>query len=115
MKRTFKYIALIVTAFLFVFSCNEDKIGEDEFGALKGKVVAAGSNEPLPNTRISTNPVSSTVFTDSSGNFLIESILVGEYAVEAKKDGFLTDFAPATINGNLTSNVVFELEVSTFN
>jgi hypothetical protein len=115
MKSTLKYLALIIAAFLFVFSCNEDKIGEDEFGSLKGKVVAAGTNEPLPNTRISTNPVSSTVFTDSSGNFLIESILVGEYAVEAKKDGYLADFAPATINGNVTSNVVFELEISTFN
>jgi Tol biopolymer transport system component len=115
MKSTLKYLVLIAAAFLFVFSCNEDKIGDNEFGRLTGKVVASGTNEPLANVRISTDPVSSTVFTDSSGNFVIESILVGDYSVGAKKDGFLADFAPATINGNVTSNVVFELEVSTFN
>ena len=66
MKGSFKYIALIATTFLLLFSCNEDKIGENEFGTLKGKVVASGSNAPLENVRIATNPVSSTVFTDSS-------------------------------------------------
>ena len=115
MKNIFKYLVLIAASLLIVFSCNEDKIDENEFGSLKGKVVASGSNEPLPNTKISTNPVSSTVFTDSSGNFMIESILVGEYAVEAKKDGYLADFAPATVEGNRTTTVVFELLVSTFN
>jgi hypothetical protein len=115
MKGSFKYIALITTTFLLLFSCNEDKIGENEFGTLNGKVVAAGTNEPLENVRISTNPVSSTVFTSASGNFTIENIAVGDYSVEAKKDGYLADFAPATINGNVSSNVVFELEVSTFN
>ncbi len=115
MKSTLKYLVQIAAAFLIVFSCNENKIGDDEFGRLTGKVVASGTNEPLENVRVSTDPVSSTVFTDSSGNFVIDNILVGDYSVGAKKDGFLADFAPATINGNLTSNVVFELEVSTFN
>jgi hypothetical protein len=115
MKNIFKYLVLIAASLLIVFSCNEDKIDENEFGSLKGTVVASGSNEPLPNTKISTNPVSSTVFTDSSGNFLIESILVGEYAVEAKKDGYLADFAPATVEGKRATTVVFELLVSTFN
>jgi Tol biopolymer transport system component len=115
MKGSIKYIALITTVFLLLFSCNENKIDENEFGTLNGKVVASGTNEPLENVRISTNPVSSTVFTSASGNFTIENIAVGEYSVEARKEGFLTDFEPVTINGNLSSNIVFELEVSTFN
>ena len=115
MKGSFKYIALIATTFLLLFSCNEDKIGENQFGTLKGKVVASGSNAPLENVRIATNPVSSTVFTDSSGNFTIENILVGDYSVEARTDGYIADFEPATINANVTSNVVFELDPSTAN
>lgn len=114
--RRFLNVKLIgVVALLLVFSCNEDKIGENEFGTLKGTVVAAGSNTPLENVKISTDPVSSTVFTDSAGKFTISNIAVGDYSVLAKKDGYLAEFEPATINGNLTSNVVFELLVSTAN
>ncbi|MCW5519261.1 carboxypeptidase regulatory-like domain-containing protein [Aureitalea sp. L0-47] len=115
MKRSLQYIAFVSLAFLLVYSCNEDKIGENEFGTLTGKVVVSGSNAPLENVRISTNPVSSTVFTDSSGTFIIENIVVGEYSVEARKEGYIADFEPATINGNVSSNVVFELDPSTAN
>ena len=115
MKRSLQYIAFVSLAFLLMFSCNENKIGENEFGTLTGTVVASGSNTPLANVRISTSPVSSTVFTDSSGTFIIENILVGEYSVEARIEGYIADFEPATINGNVTSNVVFELDPSTAN
>lgn len=115
MKRSLYFIGFISMAFLLMYSCNEDKIGENEFGTLTGKVVVSGSNAPLANVRISTSPVSSTVFTDSTGNFIIEEILVGEYSVEARIDGYIADFEPATINGNATSNVVFELDPSTAN
>ena len=98
-----------------MFSCNEDRIGEDDTGAISGTVVAAGSNTPIPNARIATQPVSSTVFTDSLGKFLIENVPVGEYAVEARVEDFLADFEPTTVLANTTVNVVFELDVSTAN
>lgn len=108
-------MAIFGTVFLLLFSCNENKIGENEFGTLKGTVVASGSNIPLPNTRVSTDPVSSTVFTDSLGKYIINDIPVGDYTVEARKDGYLADFEPATINGNAATTLVFELMVSTVN
>ena len=47
---------------------------------------------PLENVKITTNPASTTVFTDSEGNFKIEDILVGDYSVQAEKDNFETSF-----------------------
>ncbi len=47
---------------------------------------------PLENVKISTNPTSSIVFTDSDGNFEIQDVLVDDYSVQAEKDGYLTQF-----------------------
>ncbi|HIB48968.1 MAG TPA: carboxypeptidase regulatory-like domain-containing protein [Flavobacteriaceae bacterium] len=115
MKDRILYISVFLTLIVGMFSCNEDRIGEDDTGAISGTVVAAVSNTPIPNARIATQPVSSTVFTDSLGKFLIENVPVGEYAVEARVEDFLADFEPTTVLANTTVNVVFELDVSTAN
>ncbi len=115
MKGSRTYLKLIGVLLILLFSCNEDKIGENDFGTIKGNVVAAGNNMPLENVRISTQPISSTVFTDSDGKFTIENVPVGDYAVEARIDDYITDFEPTTVVANAPVNVVFELEVSTTN
>lgn len=109
------YFILMGVLLVLLFSCNEDRIGENEFGSIKGTVVATGTNLPIPNTRISTNPVTSTVFTDSLGKYLIENVPVGEYAVEARVDGYIADFEPTVVEANADVVVVFELDVSTAN
>ncbi|MEM7187385.1 MAG: carboxypeptidase regulatory-like domain-containing protein, partial [Bacteroidota bacterium] len=109
------YFTLLGMLLVVLFACNEDRIDEGQFGTIKGTVVASGSNVPLPNVRISTNPVTSTVFTDSLGNYTIENVPVGEYAVEARVDGYIADFEPTVVEANLAVVVVFELEVSTAN
>jgi hypothetical protein len=101
--------------FLLSFSCSEDRIGENDFGTLEGTVVSIGLNEPLANVKISTQPISSTIFTDEFGRFSISEIAVGDYSVQAKKDGYLAGFEPVQILANRTVNVIFELEVSTAN
>ncbi|WP_084677514.1 carboxypeptidase-like regulatory domain-containing protein [Altibacter lentus] len=111
-RTFFKYIGVFL---ILLFSCNEDRIGENDLGTIKGTVVASGSNTPLTNVRISTQPITSTVFTDSTGAFRIENVPVGEYAVEARIDGYITDFEPTVVVANADVNVVFELEVSTAN
>ncbi|HIB48962.1 MAG TPA: hypothetical protein EYO35_11725 [Flavobacteriaceae bacterium] len=114
MKNIPIYMVLSILLFNFM-ACNEDRVGEDDTGSITGTVVASGSNIPLPNTRISTQPISSTVFTDSLGKFLIENVPVGEYAVEARVEDYLTDFEPTVVVANVPVNVVFEMEVSTAN
>jgi hypothetical protein len=115
MKGSRTYLYLIGVLFVLLFSCNEDRVGENEYGVIKGKVVVMSTNMPLENVRIATQPVTSTVFTDSDGNFRIENAPIGDYAVEARLDGYLAGYEPASVLANVEVNVIFELEVSTAN
>jgi hypothetical protein len=115
MKANRTYITLVGLLLILLFSCNEDRIGENDYGIIKGTVVSMGNNAPLANVRISTQPITSTVFTDSLGNFRIENAPVGDYAVEARIEGYIADFEPTTVVANAEVTVVFELEISTAN
>ena len=59
---------------MLLCGCSEDTIDGYVTGDLTGKVVKEGSNDPIENVRISTNPTSSTVFTNAEGEFVLENI-----------------------------------------
>ena len=113
MKANYINITLIGFLFLFIYSCSEDKIGENQTGSITGTVVEVGTNVPIENARISSQPLTSTLFTDENGKFIIENVPVGEYSVEARKDGYLGGFEPANVTSSKPVNVIFELDVST--
>lgn len=115
MKGSFTYIKLLCLLLVVLVGCNEDRYNENDYGAITGKVVKEGTNEPLENVRISTSPVSSTVFTDVDGNFKIENVPAGEYSVGARIEGYLARYEPATVLSNIPVNVIFEMEISTAN
>ncbi len=114
MKKIIKKYSWILLA-LLVLSCSEEGIDESGLGTITGTVVTQGANLPLANVRISTSPVSNTVFTDESGSFTITNVREGNYSVQAQIDGFLSSFKAANVVTGQTSNVVFELQVSTAN
>ena len=113
MRGSLTYLKFIGLLLILLVSCNEDRISENNFGTIKGKVVAEGTNEPLKNVRISTSPVTSTVFSDADGRFEIENVPIGDYSVSARLDGYLATFEPATVVTNASVNVIFEMQVST--
>ena len=108
---------IIINSFLIlsVVSCSEDTINENGLGTLEGTVVKEGDNTPIENAKITTTPASTTVFTNSNGEFIINNIPSGQYSVQAEKDDFITAFEAANIVDGITTNVVFELEISTAN
>lgn len=110
MKQFIQYIVFIFIAIATISSCSEEPLDEDGKGTLTGKVVQAETFVPIANAKISTNPNTSSVFTDSLGNFILENVPVGDYSVEARKEGFITRFEGVTISINETTNVVFELD-----
>lgn len=112
-KLSFKiaFVALL----LFFVSCAEEKFAGEEFGTIEGKVVSAVDFKPLANAKVFSNPSSSIVFTDDQGKFVIKDVKVGDYSFEAQKDGYIAKFEPATVNANKTTNLVFELKLSTSN
>ncbi|MEX0996505.1 MAG: carboxypeptidase-like regulatory domain-containing protein [Flavobacteriaceae bacterium] len=102
-----------IFALLIAVSCSEEGIDESGSGTITGKVVAKGTNAPLPNVKIETTPASNTVFTDENGDFILNEVTEGEYSVQAQLDGFITAFKASRVVSGQTNNVVFELEEST--
>lgn len=96
-------------------ACSEEQIDEAGKGIVKGRVVNKVSFEPIANVKISSSPVTSTVFTDSEGYFTINDVPIGEYSFQAQKEGYLAKFEPANVTLNSTSQIVFELSVSSVN
>tara|TARA_R110002126_G_scaffold142911_1_gene288989 strand:- start:12015 stop:13517 length:1503 start_codon:yes stop_codon:yes gene_type:complete len=108
--KHFKIIFFLISLSLF-FGCSEDKIdgSTDVYGSISGKVVSSDAFTPLENVKVFSSPTSSIVFTDAEGKFTINNVKVGEYALQAQKDAYLTKFESVTVNKELNSEVVFEL------
>lgn len=112
MKTSFKYIFLSFVLMFFI-NCSEDKITLTGKGTITGIAVSVGDFEPLENVKVSTNPFSSIVFTDSNGNFEIPEVPINDYSIQAEKDGYLTQFEGITVLDESTINVVFEMNLAT--
>ena len=111
--KKFTKIYFLLFLFIAVAGCSEDTIDETGFGTITGTVVEEGTNEPVENARISTNPASSTVFTDEDGNFTLNKIPADDYSVEARKDGLITQFEGASVMADATVSVIFEMQQGT--
>ncbi|WP_073087352.1 carboxypeptidase regulatory-like domain-containing protein [Winogradskyella jejuensis] len=114
MNQYIKYI-IVMGLTTILLGCSEDPIENFDKGTLTGIAVISGSNLPLENVKISTNPGFSTVFTDENGEFIIEEIPVEQYSVQAELEGYLTAFEGVEVTTGATVNVVFEMDVETAN
>lgn len=115
MKNHIFKIFFTISALVLFCACSEETITITGQGTLTGKVVEKSTNIPLENVKISTNPNTSTIFSDSEGNFQISNIDVGDYSVKAEKEGYIVKFEGATIQESVSANVIFELEIETAN
>lgn len=111
-KIAFIFLSLFL---IFFISCSEDKLDLTSRGTITGKAVTIGDNIPMENVKISTNPVTSIVFTDAQGEFEITDVPIDNYSVQAEKEGFLTQFEGISMIDDGTVNVVFEMEIETAN
>ena len=114
MKNIYLKISFMILL-VSVFSCTEEKVAGDEYGTVEGKVVSAVDFKPLANVKVFSNPTTSIIFTDEEGKFVVKNVKVGDYSFEAQKEGYITKFEPATVNNGKSSNLVFELKLSTTN
>lgn len=109
MTKLFKIILLVIALVLSI-TCSEDSIDESGFGTVTGRVVEVVTFNPIANAKVSSNPNSSSVFTDDDGYFTIENVPIGDYAFEARKDGYIAKFEAVTVLKDTEIEVVFELE-----
>ncbi|WP_459211152.1 carboxypeptidase regulatory-like domain-containing protein [Aquimarina rhabdastrellae] len=106
---------LLIGITFFIQSCSEDTIDAEGLGTIKGKVVLMGTNEPLANVKVSTNPNTSTVFTNEEGIYTLENIPEGDYSLSAEREDLLAEFEAVTVLTDKEVEIVFEMEISTAN
>lgn len=98
---------------LNISSCSEDTIDFTGVGKITGRVVEKNNFSPVENAKVVLTPSNNTVFTDADGYFTFEEVEAGDYSVSTTKEGFLTNFQPATVTVGLEVNVVFEMDIET--
>ena len=112
MKNIKILLALLIFALV---ACSEDTIPVQDKGTITGIVLDDVSGDPLSDVKITTNPSSSTVFTDDAGEFILADVLADDYSVQAELDGFISGFEAVTVTDNNISSVAFDLEISSAN
>jgi hypothetical protein len=110
-----KIVLNLLMCFILLVSCSEEQIIPGGDGIVKGRVVKSGTFEPLENARISTSPTTSTIFSDKDGYFVFDKVAIGKYSFQAQKDGYTAKFEPVEVTVNNTTQIVFEMQVSTAN
>lgn len=112
MKHLHRHIFTLSLISLLLAACQEDTITPDAFGSLDGLVLFETDNSALENVTISTSPPTSTVITNSQGQFTLEDLKVGTYTIRAEKAGFSTAIESITISEGKRSNVVIKITES---
>ncbi|SRX54019.1 hypothetical protein AEQU1_01056 [Aequorivita sp. CIP111184] len=108
-----KYITLfLVSFFLLILSCSEDTLDVVLKGSISGKVTDKITGAALENVKITTNPASTTVFTDSVGRFRLNDVIVDDYSVQAELNGYAAGFESTTVTEAVTAVVAFELSLA---
>lgn len=107
MKQSIYLLCFLIA----MVGCSEERLGESSSGTITGTVIADGTNEKLENVKISTQPSTSTVFTNSNGVFTIENVIDKNYSVQADLDGYISQFEVANVSNGITVELVFEMQL----
>lgn len=95
---------------IFFIGCSEELIDTEIKGKIEGIVKKAGTDEPLSNVKINTNPTTSEVYTDDLGSFVINDVPVGDYSLKAELEGYLLSYKSINIvNREQVVNTIIEL------
>lgn len=110
--KTINTKALLLPLLVFVLcitGCSEQRIDGVRVGTISGVVVEKGTNKPVENVKITTNPSTTTTFTDAKGAFVLKDVLVKKYTVQAELTGYNEAFEGATVIEKGEVKVAFEL------
>lgn len=83
--------------------------GQQQHGAIQGRVVDASDGLPLKDAVITVSGTELRAVTDSAGEFRIEGIDPGDVPVRLERSGFATVSEPVLVHGGWTTSVAFEL------
>ncbi|GAB4289813.1 MAG: hypothetical protein Kow0098_07910 [Ignavibacteriaceae bacterium] len=112
MTKSNKLIIPGIIAFLFLslYSCKEDTIEPVLYGSISGTVYDAVTLEPLEGVNITTSPPTNSIATNTTGNFLIEEIPIGNYNITASKNGYEKQSVSVSVKEDQITEAVIYLE-----
>ena len=88
------YIALFITGLTGLWSCNEDTyIDPLQLTTIRGRVLFNANQQPARRATVRLTPGGRIVTTDSAGAFRFDSVLAGNYTVQASLTGYGTQVA----------------------
>ncbi len=109
MKTRLILIILVITTFIFVFSCKEDDPIETT-GNITGIVSEEGSNEPIEAAEVMLSGNSKTEKTGSDGKFEFKNLDEKDYTITVSKEGYQTDRKKITVRAGESVPADFSLE-----
>lgn len=105
---------LLGVIFLFVSCKKDDKNPVSiEYGSIQGKVTNASGDSIIINANVSTNPPTSSVTTDSRGEYIINNVPEGNYIVTATKSGYQPGSVSVKVNPGKTTIANIQMSVIT--
>ncbi len=94
---------------LLLTGCIEDKVEPILVGSIQGLVITKALAEPIQDVEITTAPVTSVVYTDANGSFLINNVPEGEYTVIARVEGYTHEAVKVNVIQNKITEVTIKL------
>lgn len=107
--RLFFFTFLILS----IFTCDDEPFDPIVHGTLKGIVLNNEDLSPIPGALASTIPVSESVLTNDSGNFVLGKVVVGEYEVLIEVNGYNNGRESVIIVEDDTSEITILLNEKT--
>ncbi|WP_373514709.1 carboxypeptidase-like regulatory domain-containing protein [Persicitalea sp.] len=96
-SRIAVFLVVALTA-LWSASCTEDVfVTPKVFGKITGKVIDNVTKKPLSDVLIKLNPSGRSLLTDTTGNFLFDSLTVGSYTISAEKTSLFNEYVTVEV------------------
>jgi hypothetical protein len=103
-------ILTLLAGLVGLWGCNEDTyVDPVQLTTVRGRVVYSLDQQPVRNATVKLTPGSRVVSTDSSGAFRFDSVVVGNYTVQASKAGYGTQVATVSATVGTTPVVTLQL------
>ncbi|MBM2815593.1 MAG: hypothetical protein HW421_2355 [Ignavibacteria bacterium] len=101
-----KFILFSLFNLFIIVSCKENSPTNDT-GTIKGKIIDAKTFIPISGALVSTDPPSSSVLSDSGGNFTLNDLSNHLYNISIEKEGYLSNqISVNVITGKVTNCIV---------
>lgn len=105
-------ISFLFILLFFYPSCEKVTIEDETFGSIQGTVLDSETDSPLNNANITTTPPTNSILTSQDGTYRLDEVPVGNYSIQAKKNGFQNNSVSVAVRENQTAiaNIVLAPE-----